>query len=432
MRSFLALVFLLICVSLIQAQNDVHIAPNADVGIGTDTPSDKIHVFESSSPYIRMSNNATGLSQGLRMGLNGLGDAWLYTMGAKNMFIGTGSVSRVYINSDGNVGIGTALTYTKLTMNGPIGFKTTAGPMMYIYQSGFVNNDKGLIVHSPGAPDWGMFYDDAVDNIFLKGGALSRKVWFDLYAGNISVEYRNPYNDMILSGTSGTDMAILRIGHTNNGSYSNNVNTGALIFDEKIDGHASNAQEFCGVALRMNGASNDLEFHGGCSVNFTNSTLIMAMDRLGSVGIGVTPTSTYKLQVAGKVRAEEVVVETGWADDVFDPEYELISLKDVELFIESNQHLPGVPSGQLVEAEGLHVGAMSSVFMRKIEELTLYTINQEREIARQSESLSRLVENNSDLMSQLTSQGDQIDELLRLTQVLSKEIEEVIAGIVSE
>ncbi|RLD19286.1 MAG: hypothetical protein DRI69_08665 [Bacteroidetes bacterium] len=407
---------------MILAQNEVHVASNADVGIGTDTPSDKIHVFESTLPYIRVSNNTTGLSSGLRMGINGPGDAWIYTLGVNKMNLGTNGASRILINSIGDVGIGTISPYTKLTMGGTIGFLNSVGSMMYIFQNGTNNADKGLLVHSPSFTDYGMFYNDSIDNIYLKGGGIGQEIWFDLFQGNIGVNYKDSYNDIIMAGTSGTAMSVLRIGHSGNGTYSNNENTGAIIFDEFIDLH-TDVQEFCGVALKMNGDANDLEFHGGCNVNFSNSTLIMAMDRGGSIGIGVAPTSTYKLQVAGKVRSEEVVVETGWADYVFHADYELMSLQEVEMFIESRKHLPGVPSAQIVESEGLHVGAMSEVFMRKIEELTLYTIDQEKKLVGQDASISALQESNISMKNQLENQQQQIQQLLKLTKTLSREIE---------
>lgn len=400
------------------AQNDVHVASNADIGVGTDSPADKIHVYESTLPYIRVSNATTGLGSGLRLGINGPGHAWLYTLGAYDMNLGTNGAARIHLDAAGFVGIGDSDPYTTLTMGGPIGFRNNGSHMMYMYQSGFQNPDKPVIIHSPTSPTYGLFYKDSIDNFYLRGGDFGSQVWFDLFEGNIGIEYENPYNDLILAGTTAGTMPIIRIGHT--GGF-NEESSGAIIFEENIGGvFGSN---FCGVAMRMNGVSNDLEFHGGCTVNFATSELIMTMDRGGFVGIGTTPNSTYRLQVAGRIRAEEVVVETGWADYVFEPGYNLLSLDEVESHIRTFKHLPGVPAGHTIESEGLAVGQMSEIFIRKIEELTLYTIEQEKSLAEHRSALYSLQQQNTDLEKQLAIQSEQIEELIALTRQLASQVE---------
>lgn len=103
----------------------------------------------------------------------------------------------------------------------------------------------------------------------------------------------------------------------------------------------------------------------------------------GRVFIGTRTETVFdfsaKLSVAGKIRAEEVVVETGWADYVFEDEYELLPLSEVEAFIEKNGHLPAVPSATEVQENGLSLGEMDATLLRKIEELTLYMIELKKE-----------------------------------------------------
>jgi hypothetical protein len=99
----------------------------------------------------------------------------------------------------------------------------------------------------------------------------------------------------------------------------------------------------------------------------------------GNVGIG-TLNPTYKLSVNGNVRAKEVVVETGWADYVFDENYKLKDLNEVEKFIQQNKHLPNIPSAREIETEGLNLGEVQKKMMEKIEELTLYVIELKKEI----------------------------------------------------
>ena len=111
----------------------------------------------------------------------------------------------------------------------------------------------------------------------------------------------------------------------------------------------------------------------------------------GSVGIGTgTVNPAYKLSVLGSIRSTEIVVETGWADYVFDDKYKLKSLDEVEKFIAQNKHLPNIPSAAEIEKNGLHLGDTQKRMMEKIEELTLYIIQQQKEIDGLKEKFSNL------------------------------------------
>jgi hypothetical protein len=102
----------------------------------------------------------------------------------------------------------------------------------------------------------------------------------------------------------------------------------------------------------------------------------------GNVAIGVTDAKGYKLAVGGSMIAERVKVElkTGWPDYVFEPEYALPALGEVEKFIKDNKHLPGIPAAGEVEKEGLDVGEMNKQLLKKVEELTLYIIDLQHQI----------------------------------------------------
>ena len=106
--------------------------------------------------------------------------------------------------------------------------------------------------------------------------------------------------------------------------------------------------------------------------NNTSQKVILAMGG-GNVGIG-TSNPTQKLSVNGTIRAKEIRVETGWADYVFAPEYALRPLAEVETFVNENKHLPGIPSAADIQENGLAVGEVQTKMMEKIEELTLYLI----------------------------------------------------------
>lgn len=102
----------------------------------------------------------------------------------------------------------------------------------------------------------------------------------------------------------------------------------------------------------------------------------------GVVGIGTaSPDLAYKLSVNGTIRAKEVIVDTGWSDFVFEDTYRLRSLEEVRSHIEEHGHLPDVPSAATVEAEGLSVGEAQKIMMQKIEELTLYMIEKDKQVA---------------------------------------------------
>ncbi len=118
-------------------------------------------------------------------------------------------------------------------------------------------------------------------------------------------------------------------------------------------------------------------------------------DFRGKAGIG-TSTPGYKPEVNGAVRSKMVAVEaTGWPDYVFQPGYELASLAEIEAFIKANKHLPEIPSAAEMEEEGIVLGEMNMLLLKKIEELTLYAIAQEKaleeEKAKSTEAIKELL-----------------------------------------
>ena len=87
-----------------------------------------------------------------------------------------------------------------------------------------------------------------------------------------------------------------------------------------------------------------------------------------------TPDTSFVLSAFGKIKTKEVVVDANWSDFVFDEGYELMSLEELQQKIQRLKHLPGIPSAQEVEANGIMAGEMQARFLQKIEELTLYII----------------------------------------------------------
>lgn len=105
-------------------------------------------------------------------------------------------------------------------------------------------------------------------------------------------------------------------------------------------------------------------------------------DPSGNVSIGTTNPQGYKLAVAGNMIAESIKVKLqgAWPDYVFHDQYMLPSLNQVENFIKLNKHLPEIPSEAEIQKNGQDLGEMNSKLLKKVEELTLYLINQQKEI----------------------------------------------------
>lgn len=116
------------------------------------------------------------------------------------------------------------------------------------------------------------------------------------------------------------------------------------------------------------------------------------LEKNGKIGIG-TSSPDELLTVKGKIHTQEVLVDldgavapdyvfenyfTGFSDAM--PEYKLISLEELALFIKANHHLPNVPSAQRMQEEGISLKEMNLILLQKIEELTLYTLQQQKEI----------------------------------------------------
>lgn len=120
----------------------------------------------------------------------------------------------------------------------------------------------------------------------------------------------------------------------------------------------------------------------------------------GKVGIGTSSfpnlvgdvdVSNYKLFVKGGILSEEVRVHTTWADYVFHDNYTLKSLEEVENYIHKNKHLPNIPSAKTIENEGVEIGNITRLQQEKIEELTLYTIQQQKEIDQLKKLVNQLI-----------------------------------------
>jgi hypothetical protein len=104
-----------------------------------------------------------------------------------------------------------------------------------------------------------------------------------------------------------------------------------------------------------------------------NGGTSMFINSSGNVGIGTT-NPQYKLSVNGTIQAKEVIVNTGWADYVFQADYRVRPLTELAAFIKANHHLPDIPSETEIKDKGVSLGDMQTKLLAKIEELTLQMI----------------------------------------------------------
>ncbi len=165
----------------------------------------------------------------------------------------------------------------------------------------------------------------------------------------------------------------------------------------------------------------------------------MRIVRNGNVGIGTT-TPDYKLDVCGTIRAKEVKVEEftcsnasfngtlaanqitvttngHTADFVFEEDYELRELSEVETFIITNKHLPDIPSAAAMEENGVNLAEMNKLLLQKIEELTLYAIEKDKEV---QELKSLVEEQGEDDERQKAEVEDMKSEMAEIRELLVK------------
>lgn len=146
--------------------------------------------------------------------------------------------------------------------------------------------------------------------------------------------------------------------------------------------------------ISMNKSSGELNFNMG-SKFYDATEPNYYIDPNTSLVLSLSPGGAFikgYLHVNGSILAEEITIESfeNWKDFVFDEDYSLLTLNELEKYINQNGHLPDIPSAKEVLKNGIKLGEMNANLLQKIEELTLYLIEQNKTIEKMGKRIQNL------------------------------------------
>jgi hypothetical protein len=293
-----------------------------------------------------------------------------YTSGFNNLMI---------IKGDGKVGMnGVTAPVASLQLKGDIMVGSTAnGGKWHLYAQDATNTDFFIMPdNASGSDDYGksVRLERATGNFYVGDKASAYKVVTGS-ANGATMGY----------GTGYIGFNANRNVSSSNWSFkSDGANNGAAMMWADVDGKLrfSSFQSSGNVdATQTDLAIRD---HRSLTIGWVNSFNSGAGGPQITIGKGLSSgphLSDYTLAVPGKLVAKEIYVTlTGWADYVFDENYQLMSLDSLQDYIQTNNHLPNVPTTEEVLTNGNNAGETDRILLEKVEELTLYILQLENRI----------------------------------------------------
>ena len=360
-----------------------------NVGIGTLTPNAKLEVKSSSNP-VTIFNGPNNMWLSLYENDVYRGYLGSYAGNASDVDFGTGGgntsgsvhltnqgIPHFTMDSAGKIGIGTTLPHYGLHVNnGDLFVQSSSGRIMYGYDGGnqwrmnSTNGGADLLWSSyNGATETFRHYFSQNGNVGIGTGSSVPVARLDVISSSNSSATTN----FMLRNSTGDTLLRMR----DNGYMSIGYNGTVYGRPFTIQGTGMNYY-------------NDPTTFGGAIFPDINHNLILWSDNTGSgqnivlqpswgqVTVGTyTPATGYKISIKGKLICEEARVQlsANWPDYVFNKNYKLMPLADLEKSIKKEQHLPDIPAAADMESNGIMLGDMNRRIMEKVEELTLYIID---------------------------------------------------------
>jgi len=284
----------------------------------------------------------------------------------------TTSGNNIYNSNSGNIGIGTTTPALKLDINGsaqiyPSANKGATGALKLRFMPG----TNASIIEANNDNNWAN-HDIIINAASATGGNSNQLVVHR--SGNVGIGTINPQAKFDVEGnvtllTGQHKLYISELYSFDPSKAGIRCNAGGMVLNAK-DG---------GVLYLNRDVNADTRIQSTISGN-TIDIAVFKSD--GTVGIGTASPGPYKLAVEGTIGARKVKVTQAnpWADYVFNDNYPLMSLKELDDYIHKNKHLPDMPSASEVEKNGLDLGDNQALLLKKIEELTLYIIDQQKQI----------------------------------------------------
>ncbi|QJD95748.1 hypothetical protein HH214_07630 [Mucilaginibacter robiniae] len=399
--------------------------PTGNVGIGTTSPDAKLVVGGSGL----IGNFSNLVDQDIKISVSAPGASDKYSLIAPsmstNLALGVGGTEKMRINSNGNVGIGNPDPQSKLDVSGDLTIRnlsntSNAGGVLRF--TGYDRNFPGPSVRSSLIYAGEHNYSKLILSSYWDGN----KDELALSNGNVGIGTDNPLSKLVVN--AGENNKGIEISGANFFSDTKTHYFPALSFYATKDANRpSNASAEIVFSDRPGtygypeyARSSDMLFYTSHSYNsaindygmFPDlSMIIKSTQDGGSVGIG-TANPDAKLAVNGTIHSKEVRVDlNNWPDYVFKSSYNLKSLAEVKSYIDQNHHLPDMPSEQEVAKEGINLGEMNKLLTKKVEELTLYLIEKDKQM---DELKINQQKKTNKLQESLQTQQRQIAELKTL------------------